>query len=64
MNPWSSQQTDDIEKLFSLFGIEPIGTVEGILPEVPPFISRGVVVATGTTGPSPGPSGTANPSTS
>jgi len=44
MNPWSSQQTDDIEKLFSLFGIEPIGTVEGILPEVPPFISRGVVV--------------------
>ncbi len=44
INPWSSQQTDDIEKLFSLFGIEPISTVEGILPEVPPFITRGVVV--------------------
>jgi len=44
INPWSSQQTDDIEKLFSLFGIEPISTVGGILPEVPPFISRGVVV--------------------
>jgi len=44
MNPWSSQQTDDIEKLFSLFGIEPIDTVKEILPRVPPFISRGVVV--------------------
>ncbi|MDI9633769.1 MAG: tryptophan--tRNA ligase [Methanolinea sp.] len=44
INPWSSQQADDIEKLFSLFGIEPIHTVAGILPRVPPFISRGVVV--------------------
>lgn len=44
INPWSSQQTDDIEKLFSLFGIEHISTIEGILPNVPSFISRGVVV--------------------
>jgi tryptophanyl-tRNA synthetase len=44
INPWSSQQTDDIEKLFSLFGIEHISTIEGILPKVPSFISRGVVV--------------------
>jgi tryptophanyl-tRNA synthetase len=44
INPWSSQQTDDIEKLFSLFGIEHISTIEGILPSVPWFISRGVVV--------------------
>lgn len=44
INPWSSQQTDDIEKLFSLFGIEHISAIEGILPKVPSFISRGVVV--------------------
>ncbi|MCQ8894368.1 MAG: tryptophan--tRNA ligase [Methanolinea sp.] len=44
INPWSSQQTEDIEKLFSLFGIEHISTVAGILPRVPSFIARGVVV--------------------
>ncbi|HNS83297.1 MAG TPA: hypothetical protein PKL26_06085, partial [Methanolinea sp.] len=44
LNPWSSQQSDDIEKLFSMFGIEPIATIEGVLPRVPSFISRGVVV--------------------
>ncbi|HOT03714.1 MAG TPA: tryptophan--tRNA ligase [Methanolinea sp.] len=44
LNPWSSQQSDDIEKLFTMFGIEPIASIEGILPCVPSFISRGVVV--------------------
>ncbi|OPX68301.1 MAG: Tryptophan--tRNA ligase [Methanoregulaceae archaeon PtaB.Bin056] len=44
LNPWSSQQSEDIEKLFSMFGIEPIATIEGVLPRVPSFISRGVVV--------------------
>ena len=44
INPWSSQPSEDIEKLFSMFGIEPISSINGILPRVPPFISRGVVV--------------------
>ena len=44
LNPWSSQQSDDIEKLFTMFGIEPIASIEGILPCVPSFIRRGVVV--------------------
>jgi len=44
INPWSSQQTVDIEKLFSEFGIEPISEVKNILPEVPYFMRRGIVV--------------------
>lgn len=44
INPWSSQPSEDIEKLFSMFGIEPIANIDGILPSTPPFISRGVVV--------------------
>lgn len=44
MNPWSSQPSEDIEKLFSMFGIEPIGNIDGILPTSPSFIERGVVV--------------------
>ncbi|HEU17674.1 MAG TPA: tryptophan--tRNA ligase, partial [Methanolinea sp.] len=44
INPWSSQQTVDIEKLFSEFGIEPISKVKHILPEVPYFMRRGIVV--------------------
>ncbi|HUU74894.1 MAG TPA: tryptophan--tRNA ligase [Methanoregulaceae archaeon] len=44
INPWSSQQTVDIEKLFSEFGIEPIDTILGLLPEVPYFMRRGIVV--------------------
>ncbi len=44
INPWSSQPSDDIEKLFSMFGIDPISSIEGILPRVPSFITRGVVV--------------------
>lgn len=44
MNPWSSQPSEDIEKLFSMFGIEPIGSIDRILPTNPSFIGRGVVV--------------------
>ncbi len=44
MNPWSSNQTVDVDRLFAEFGIEPIGEVVQRLPEVPPFMRRGVVV--------------------
>lgn len=44
INPWSSTPGDDIERLFDEFGIEPIGPVAHELPEIPYFISRGVVV--------------------
>jgi tryptophanyl-tRNA synthetase len=44
MNPWSSNQTVDVDRLFAEFGIEPIGEVARRLPEVPPFMRRGVVV--------------------
>ncbi len=44
MNPWSSKETVDIEKLFSEFGIEPIGPVAATLPEIPSFMRRGIVV--------------------
>jgi len=44
INPWASSQTVDVEKLFSDFGIEPIGTATSGLPEVPSFMRRGIVV--------------------
>ncbi|MDD1719170.1 MAG: tryptophan--tRNA ligase, partial [Methanoregulaceae archaeon] len=44
INPWSSQPSFDIEKLFAEFGIEPIASVIEDLPEVPYFMRRGVVV--------------------
>lgn len=44
INPWASGQTVDVEKLFSDFGIEPIGTATSGLPEVPSFMRRGIVV--------------------
>jgi tryptophanyl-tRNA synthetase len=44
INPWSSQPSIEIDKLFSEFGIAPISTATGDLPEVPYFIRRGVVV--------------------
>lgn len=44
MNPWSNNQTVDVDRLFAEFGIEPIGEVARRLPEVPPFMRRGVVV--------------------
>ncbi|NLZ30475.1 MAG: tryptophan--tRNA ligase, partial [Methanomicrobiales archaeon] len=44
INPWSNNQTVDVDRLFAGFGIEPIGEVARRLPEVPSFIRRGVVV--------------------
>ncbi len=44
INPWSSQPTVEIEKIFSEFGIEPIDTVTGLLPEIPSFVRRGIVI--------------------
>jgi len=44
VNPWSSNQTVDVDRLFAEFGIEPIGEVAQRLPEVPPFMQRGIVV--------------------
>ena len=44
INPWSSQPSVDVEKLFSDFGIEPIGNVLDTIPEVPYFMRRGIVI--------------------
>ncbi|WP_292365323.1 MULTISPECIES: tryptophan--tRNA ligase [unclassified Methanoculleus] len=44
MNPWSNNQTVDLDRLFAEFGIEPIGEVARRLPEVPQFMRRGIVV--------------------
>ena len=44
INPWSSNSSVDIEKLFADFGIEPISSVLSELPEVPYFMRRGIVV--------------------
>ena len=44
INPWANQQTLDIQRLFSEFGIEPIDDILGMLPEVPYFMKRGIVI--------------------
>ncbi|RXE56523.1 tryptophanyl-tRNA synthetase [Methanoculleus taiwanensis] len=44
INPWSNNQTGDVGKLFSEFGIEPIMPVAERLPEIPSFMRRGIVV--------------------
>ena len=44
LNPWSNNQTIDVDRLFAEFGIEPIGEAAQRLPEVPPFMQRGIVV--------------------
>ena len=44
INPWSNNQSVDIEKLFSDFGIDPIAPVIPELPTVPYFMRRGIVV--------------------
>jgi len=44
INPWSNNQTVDVEKLFSDFGIDPIAPVIPELPFVPYFMRRGIVV--------------------
>jgi tryptophanyl-tRNA synthetase len=44
INPWSSTPAVDVEKLFADFGIEPIAPILDILPEIPYFMRRGIVV--------------------
>jgi len=44
INPWSNNQSVDVEKLFSDFGIDPIAPVIPELPTVPYFMRRGIVV--------------------
>ncbi len=44
INPWASQQTFDVQRLFTDFGIEPITNVLDMLPEVPSFMRRGIVI--------------------
>jgi tryptophanyl-tRNA synthetase len=44
INPWSNNQSLDVEKLFSDFGIDPIAPVIPELPAVPYFMRRGIVV--------------------
>ena len=44
INPWSSQPSVDVEKLFTDFGIEPIENVLNLLPEIPYFMKRRIVI--------------------
>ncbi len=44
LNPWSNNQTVDVDRLFAEFGIEPIREAAERLPEVPSFMRRGIVV--------------------
>jgi len=44
ISPWAGIATVDYEKLFEEFGIEPIGPILDVLPEVPSFMQRGIVV--------------------
>jgi tryptophanyl-tRNA synthetase len=44
ISPWSTAQSVDYQKLFSEFGIEPIEPLASGLPEIPPFIRRGIVI--------------------
>ena len=44
VNPWGNSQAQDYRSIFSEFGIDPISTVLPDLPEIPPFIKRGIVV--------------------
>jgi tryptophanyl-tRNA synthetase len=43
VNPWASDQSFDIDRLFTEFGIEKIETVTDRLPEVPDFMRRKIV---------------------
>jgi len=44
INPWGNNQAQDYQAIFSEFGIEPISTVLSWLPDIPPYIKRGIVV--------------------
>lgn len=44
LNPWSNGQAIDTRRLFDDFGIEPIDPLLDLLPEVPAFMRRGIIV--------------------
>jgi tryptophanyl-tRNA synthetase len=44
INPWSNHLAVDTGKLFSEFGIEPIGPLVEKIPDPPAFFRRGIVV--------------------
>ncbi|NLX49542.1 MAG: tryptophan--tRNA ligase [Methanospirillum sp.] len=44
LDPWANSQAIDTRRLFEEFGIEPIEPLIDLLPEVPPFVRRGIVV--------------------
>ncbi|MDG6257987.1 MAG: tryptophan--tRNA ligase [Methanomicrobiaceae archaeon] len=44
INPWSNHRAVDTEKVFSEFGIEPIGPLVDRIPDPPAFFRRGIVV--------------------
>jgi len=44
LNPWSAGQAIDTRRLFDDFGIEPIAPLLDLLPEVPAFMRRGIIV--------------------
>ena len=44
LNPWSNGQAIDTRRLFDEFGIEPIGPLLDLLPDVPAFMRRGIIV--------------------
>lgn len=44
LNPWSSAQAIDTRRLFDDFGIEPIDPLLDLLPEVPAFMRRGIII--------------------
>jgi len=44
LNPWSNGQAIDTRRLFDDFGIEPIEPLLDLLPEVPAFMRRGIIV--------------------
>ena len=43
INPWSSDQSVDIERLHAEFGIERMDNVIDLLPSLPDFMRRGIV---------------------
>jgi tryptophanyl-tRNA synthetase len=44
LNPWSSSQAFDTRRLFDDFGIEPIHPLLDLLPDVPAFMRRGIII--------------------
>lgn len=44
LDPWANAQIVNYAKVFAEFGIEPMETVMHQLPEIPPFVRRGIVI--------------------